>query len=60
MAAGEEYLRRRGFAEATLWVLEDNYLGRGFYDKLGWTEDGACRDRPGRNELRYRKRLDVQ
>jgi ribosomal protein S18 acetylase RimI-like enzyme len=60
MAAGEDYLRGRGFTEATLWVLEDNDLGRGFYDRLGWTADGDRRDRPGRNELRYRKRLDVQ
>jgi ribosomal protein S18 acetylase RimI-like enzyme len=60
MVAGEEYLRRRGFAEATLWVIEANDIGRGFYEKQGWRHDGSTRERYERSELRYRKRLDVQ
>jgi ribosomal protein S18 acetylase RimI-like enzyme len=60
MVAGEEYLRRRGFAEATLWVIEANDIGRGFYEKQGWRHDGSRRERYEHAELRYRKRLDVQ
>jgi RimJ/RimL family protein N-acetyltransferase len=34
-------LGRAGFARATLWVLEANERGRGFYEHLGWRTDGA-------------------
>jgi GNAT superfamily N-acetyltransferase len=34
-------LRDAGFARATLWVLEANTLARRFYEKAGWTWDGA-------------------
>jgi hypothetical protein len=60
MAAGEAYLRGRGFVEATLWVIAANTIGRSFYEKLGWRHDGSKRERYDRTELRYRKRLDVQ
>ncbi len=34
-------LRDAGFARATLWVLEANALARRFYEKAGWSWDGA-------------------
>ncbi|HUF60167.1 MAG TPA: GNAT family N-acetyltransferase [Actinomycetota bacterium] len=34
-------LRDAGFAQATLWVLEANALARRFYEKAGWSWDGA-------------------
>jgi GNAT superfamily N-acetyltransferase len=37
-------LRRGGFLRATLWVLEANDRGRGFYDHMGWEPDGARGD----------------
>ena len=49
------------FAEATLWVLEDNPRARRFYEAAGWLPDGARQsvERLGVSppELRYRKRL---
>jgi GNAT superfamily N-acetyltransferase len=34
-------LGRAGFARATLWVLEANARGRGFYEHMGWRHDGS-------------------
>jgi GNAT superfamily N-acetyltransferase len=34
-------LREEGFAEAVLWVLEDNPRTRTFYELAGWHVDGA-------------------
>ena len=34
-------LRGRGFGTATLWVLETNARGRGFYEREGWRADGT-------------------
>lgn len=31
-------LAGRGFATATLWVLEDNVRARRWYERLGWTQ----------------------
>jgi GNAT superfamily N-acetyltransferase len=39
-----EGLRRAGYERATLWVLEANARGRGFYDHVGWRPDGARGD----------------
>lgn len=36
-------LRREGFTEATLWVLDDNPRARRFYEAGGWRLDGATR-----------------
>lgn len=51
-------LRERGFAAATLWVLETNEPARRFYERTGWRLDGAttservdCEMRP---TVRYR------
>jgi len=56
----EAVLRAR-YAEATLWVLEDNDRARRFYERAGWAPDGGCKaeERFGIRapEVRYRKRL---
>jgi GNAT superfamily N-acetyltransferase len=56
----EEQLRD-SFAEATLWVLEDNPRARSFYERGGWSPDGERKseERWGVRapELRYRKTL---
>ena len=56
-----EDLRERGFAEATLWVLETNERARRFYEVAGWKPDGTvsservdCEMRP---TVRYRVSL---
>src|SRR5882672_3742609 len=52
-------LRRRGFVEATLWVLEENRDARRFYEKYGFHLDGGARRYPKTQvpEVRYRIRL---
>lgn len=54
-------LRAGGFAEAILWVLEENERARRFYERAGWSFDGArndhVRDGQLRHELRYRRGL---
>ena len=37
-------LRGAGFDRATLWVLEANERGRGFYEHVGWAPDGVRSD----------------
>ena len=53
-------LQRRGFAELTLWVLEENRNARRFYENYGFVLDGGTRRYPRANvpEVRYRIRLD--
>jgi ribosomal protein S18 acetylase RimI-like enzyme len=57
---GEERLAE-DYAEATLWVLEDNPAARRFYEAAGWRADGGRQavERLGVSppEVRYRKRL---
>jgi GNAT superfamily N-acetyltransferase len=57
MNAGVEWLRER-FTHATLWVLEGNDRGRRFYEKGGWSWDGARQqldfDGTDLPEIRYR------
>jgi GNAT superfamily N-acetyltransferase len=38
-----ERLRDRGCREAKLWTLEENWTGRRFYEKRGWTLNGETR-----------------
>jgi ribosomal protein S18 acetylase RimI-like enzyme len=49
------------YDEATLWVLDDNPRARRFYERAGWTPDGASKleERLGvaALEVRYYKRL---
>jgi len=51
-----EEFRRRGFAEVTLWVLEENWNARRFYEKSGFRLDGGGRTYPRTKvpEVRYR------
>ena len=40
-------LRADGFSSATLWVFEQNGLGRAFYEQHGWTADPGGAGREG-------------
>lgn len=40
LAHAEGHLAHR-YAQATLWVLEDNRRARRFYERCGWEPDGA-------------------
>ncbi len=54
-------LRDRGFEAVTLWVLEENWKARRFYEKHGFHRDGGTRRYPKTEvpEVRYRIRLPV-
>jgi ribosomal protein S18 acetylase RimI-like enzyme len=43
LTAAVDRLTARGFAEAILWVLEDNPRARRFYEAGGWRADGERR-----------------
>jgi GNAT superfamily N-acetyltransferase len=61
MSASLDTLSRFGYAEATLWVLDENYRARRFYEAGGWQPDDAFKsdERLGFSisEVRYRRRL---
>jgi GNAT superfamily N-acetyltransferase len=38
-----EALGALGYRSAVLWVLEGNVRARGFYERMGWTADGAVK-----------------
>ena len=40
----DERLRAEGFAEAVLWVLDDNPRARTFYERHGWSPTGVAAD----------------
>ena len=52
---------RRGFAEVTLWVLQENKSARAFYERYGFRQDGGTRVYPKTQvpEVRYRIKLPV-
>jgi ribosomal protein S18 acetylase RimI-like enzyme len=54
-------LRAEGFAEAVLWVIEDNPRTRRFYELAGWRLDGGVKEEEWLGtlvrELRYRVAL---
>jgi GNAT superfamily N-acetyltransferase len=60
-AAAREQLRRNGFAEAALWVLDGNARARRFYERDGWALDGARQTKTvagaALEEVRYRRTL---
>ncbi len=43
LEAAETNLREAGFRTATLWVLSSNTRARRFYERMGWTPDGAVK-----------------
>ena len=55
------WLTERGFARATLWVLEGNARARRFYEREGWALDGSSKSEPREdftmNEDRYARQL---
>ena len=55
--AGLRWLKNKRFATASLWVLEENAIGRRFYEKFGFRPDGKIQpyQSTGRElqELRY-------
>ncbi|MEV7416640.1 GNAT family N-acetyltransferase [Streptomyces sp. NPDC089919] len=61
MAAVHAEARDRGFAAVLLWVLEDNARARRFYERAGYTADGAVQsedyDGAPAAEVRYGRRL---
>ena len=55
-----ERLRARGKSEAKLWTLEENWSGRRFYEKRGWSLNGETRVvpfPPNPLDVGYSKRL---
>ena len=41
MTAALDALRNKGFREATLWVLRQNYRAQAFYQAVGFTAEGV-------------------
>ena len=60
MAAALESLRERGCSEATVWSLAANDRANAFYERAGFTRDGAERTEDAwahLPEVRYRRSL---
>lgn len=61
MDVAVDELAKRGFTEATLWVLENNDRARRFYEIAGWEPDGTSLTEEWRTvqvtEVRYRRSL---
>jgi GNAT superfamily N-acetyltransferase len=61
MTTALERLSNDGYTKATLWVFEENARARLFYERFGWTADGATEvfERGGRRaiEIRYHRPL---
>jgi len=61
-SAGLAELRTDGFDRAVLWVLATNAEARGFYEHLGWTDDGTRHTFTLRNDVEaaaVRYRIDL-
>jgi ribosomal protein S18 acetylase RimI-like enzyme len=62
MAEARRGLRERGFDAALLWVLDGNERAQRFYEREGWSPDGASREEQPydivSNVRRFRRRLD--
>lgn len=56
----EQKGREKGCREFVIWVLEENTMGRNFYDKHGYVFDGKDKifKRWNQREIRYVKRED--
>jgi GNAT superfamily N-acetyltransferase len=60
MAAALDDLRERGYSEATVWSFADNERANRFYERRGFTRDGAERTEEAWariREVRYRRSL---
>jgi len=61
MAAAVQEMEAQGWRRAILWVLDSNARGRRFYEREGWTADGAAKIDVERgfdlHELRYGRAL---
>ncbi|HYY80155.1 MAG TPA: GNAT family N-acetyltransferase [Actinomycetes bacterium] len=61
LEAAQASLAALGHAEAVLWVLPGNRRARRFYERAGWSADGAERTQEVQgvvvDEVRYRRRL---
>lgn len=58
---GLQELKARGYQKVTLWVLEENFRARRFYEKMGFTHDGTVKEiflGKSLNEVRYEKWID--
>jgi GNAT superfamily N-acetyltransferase len=59
LTEGIERLRAMGVDRGELWVAEANSRARRFYEREGWSLDGASRSGPlGGRELRYGRSLE--
>jgi ribosomal protein S18 acetylase RimI-like enzyme len=56
LEAACDHLRAAAREDVTLWVLESDPRARGFYERLGWRNDGG-RKRSVVVDLRYRLEL---
>ncbi len=55
-----EILKKRGFNEITLWVLEENLPARKFYEKNGFQFDGTRKKLSiGKDLIEIRYRLEI-
>ena len=58
LSDAEQGLLGQGYREAILWTLADNARTRRFYEKRGWTHDGATEPhRSGATVVRYVKKF---
>jgi GNAT superfamily N-acetyltransferase len=59
MEAAVAQLRKTGFTDVRLWVLDENPRARRFYERFGYVADGAAKmftvDRDGPNEAEVRE-----
>ena len=59
MQAALEELKALGFERALLWVLERNTRARRFYEKCGFSPDGASKDSGLGDEEEIRYSADI-
>lgn len=61
MTTALDRLGAAGYADVTLWVLDSNERARRFYERAGFTPDGATKEEELRGtpvtEVRYRREL---
>lgn len=57
---GLNELKNRGYKKVSLWVLEENFIARKFYEKMGFKHDGTIKELTlGKKliEIRYEKEI---